>query len=129
MNHLANWIEIPVANLARAKKFYAEILNVELNDMQIGDVSYSILSVKDQFNCGALASGPSCTPSSDGVVVYLNGGDDLSKVLGRVKKAGGKVLIEKTFLSKEAGHIALFVRIPDDVNIRSDDVNNDSGRM
>ena len=108
MNHLANWIEIPAANLARAKKFYAEILNVELNDMQIGDVSYSIFSVKDQFNCGALASGSSYKPSSDGVIVYLNGGDDLSKVLGRVKKAGGKVLLEKTFLSKEAGHIALF---------------------
>jgi predicted enzyme related to lactoylglutathione lyase len=109
MNHLINWIEIPAENLARAKRFYAKILEVELNDMQIGDVSYSIFSVNDRLNCGALASGASYKPANNGVVVYLNGGDDLSKVLGRVKKAGGKVLLEKTFLSKEAGYCALFV--------------------
>jgi len=44
----------------------------------------------------------------DGAVVYLNGGKDLAKVLARVKKAGGTVLLDKTFLSKEAGHIAYF---------------------
>jgi uncharacterized protein len=74
-----------------------------------GDVSYSIFSVKDHFNCGALASGPSYKPADSGVVVYLNGSDDLSNVLGRVKKAGGKVLLEKTSLSKEAGYIGLFI--------------------
>jgi uncharacterized protein len=46
--------------------------------------------------------------SSQLVVVYLNGGDELSTVSGRVSKAGGKVLLKKTFLSKEAGHIAHF---------------------
>lgn len=30
-------------------------------------------------------------------------------MLARVSKAGGKVLLKKTFLSKEAGHIAYFV--------------------
>jgi len=38
--------------------------------------------------------------------LYLNGGKELSKVLARVNKADGKVLLEKTYLSKEAGHIA-----------------------
>ena len=47
-------------------------------------------------------------PSTQGVVVYLNGGNDLSAALGRVEKAGGKVLLKKTFLSEQAGHIALF---------------------
>ena len=52
--------------------------------------------------------GDGYVPSMQGVVVYLNGGDDLSSMLARVEKVGGKVLLKKTFLSKEAGHIAYF---------------------
>jgi predicted enzyme related to lactoylglutathione lyase len=47
-------------------------------------------------------------PRTDGVVIYLNGGNDLSTPLSRVEKAGGKVLLNKTFLSNEAGHVAYF---------------------
>jgi uncharacterized protein len=109
MNHLANWIEIPAADLARAAKFYREILQAELNEMQIGETRYAIFRTDDRFNCGTLACSAMHKPSQDGVVVYLDGGDDLSAVLARVKKAGAKVLAEKTFIAKEAGYYALFI--------------------
>ena len=41
-------------------------------------------------------------------MVYLNGVADHSVVLARVEKTGGKVLLGKTFLSEQAGHIAYF---------------------
>jgi len=109
MNHLSNWIEIPVANMKRAKKFYGELLGVASNEVQMGDNDYALFELTDRFNTGCLVKGEGYVPSMNGVVVYLNGGNDLSTVLARVGKAGGKVLLEKTFLSREAGHIAYFV--------------------
>jgi predicted enzyme related to lactoylglutathione lyase len=109
MEHLANWIEIPAVDLERAKKFYGKIFDAKLNDVKIGDTAYAIFRVVDSFNCGALACGSYYKPSQDGVLVYLNGGNDLSQVLARVETAGGKVLVEKTFLSDEAGYFGLFV--------------------
>jgi uncharacterized protein len=108
MDHLSNWIEIPVVDMKRARKFYAELLGVVLNEMPMGCNEYALFELKDRFNTGCLVKGDSYVPSMQGVVVYLNGGDDLSPVLARVEKAGGKVLLKKTFLSKEAGHIAYF---------------------
>lgn len=109
MDHLSNWIEIPVFDMERAKKFYGVLLDVDLNEIRMGENDYALLNVKDRFNTGCLVKGNGYVPSIQGVVVYLNGGDDLSSVLARVTKAGGKVLLAKTFLSQEAGHIAYFL--------------------
>ena len=109
MDHLSNWIEIPVTDMKRARKFYAELLGVVLNEMPMGGNEYALFELKDRFNTGCLVKGDGYVPSMQGVVVYLNGGDDLSSMLARVEKVGGKVLLGKTFLSKEAGHIAYFV--------------------
>lgn len=106
MDHLSNWIEIPVVDMERAKRFYRELLGVGFNEIQMGGNEYALIDVNDRFNTGCLVKGDGYVPSMQGVVVYLNGGDDLSEVLAQVKRAGGKVLLPKTFLSKEAGHIA-----------------------
>ena len=108
MDHLANWIEIPVSNMKRAVSFYGELLNLELHEMKLGPNDYALFGVTDKFNTGALVKGDGYVPSMDGAVVYLNGGDDLSKVLAKVKSAGGRVLSKKTFLSKEAGYVGYF---------------------
>ena len=108
MDHLLNWLEIPVTNMKRAITFYQELLSVDLQEMKLGENDYALFAVKNNFNTGCLAKGPGYVPRTDGVVVYLNGGDDLSKPLSQVEKAGGKILLGKTFLSEEAGHIAYF---------------------
>jgi predicted enzyme related to lactoylglutathione lyase len=108
MDHLSNWIEIPVSDMKRAKKFYGDLLAVGLNEMQMGDNVYVLFELKDRFNTGCLVKGNGYVASMQGIVVYLNGGNDLSAALGRVERAGRKVLLKKTFLSKEAGHIAYF---------------------
>ena len=105
MSKLANWIEIPVTDQERAKKFYSAVLGVEFLDMPLGEARYSIFPTQD----GALVSGNGYKPSLNGTLVYLNGGEDLSEPLARVKKAGGTILLDKTFLSKEAGYYGIFV--------------------
>jgi predicted enzyme related to lactoylglutathione lyase len=109
VEHLANWIEIPVVDLKRAKEFYGKVLNVKLTDMTVQDTAYAIFSIEDPYNCGALACGAFYKPSQEGVVVYLDGGKDLSEILARVKTAGGSVLVEKTFLANEAGYFGMFL--------------------
>jgi uncharacterized protein len=76
--------------------------------MKLGDNDYALFAIKDQFNTGCLVKGEEYVPQTDGVIVYLNGGGDLSAPLARLEKAGGKILLKKTFLSEQAGHIAYF---------------------
>lgn len=110
MEHLTNWVEIPVKDMKRAVKFYSTILGgVALNEMELGPVKYALFPSVDKYNCGALAQGEHYTPSADGVVIYLDGGKDLNQILSRVVSAGGKVVMEKTFLADEAGYIGMFL--------------------
>ena len=109
MKHLTNWVEIPVKNMKRAVKFYSDILGVTLTEMELGSVTYALFPSEDKYNCGALAQGEYYKPSADGVVIYLDGGEDLNRVLFRVAPAGGKVVMEKTFLADEAGYIGMFL--------------------
>jgi len=109
MKHLSNWVEIPVKDIVRAKAFYETLLGEKLQDMELGPVQYALFPVEDRFNCGALAKGEGYEPGAQGVTVYLDGGEDLEVRLSRVKKAGGTVIMPKTYLGKEAGHIGLFL--------------------
>jgi predicted enzyme related to lactoylglutathione lyase len=108
MQHLLNWVEIPVRDLDRATKFYSRVFLVEFQPMEFGGTAYSIFAVSDQFNAGALVKGEGYEPRADGVVIYLNGGDDLSSSLNRVESAGGAILLPKTFVSDTVGHMAFF---------------------
>lgn len=47
--------------------------------------------------------------ATDGPLVYLNGNPDLQRVLDKVEKAGGKVVVPKTQISPEYGYMAVFI--------------------
>lgn len=105
MTKLVSWVEIPVVDQQRAKAFYSTVLGAEFYDMAMGGLHYSIFPEQD----GALVRGKGYKPSQTGSLIYLNGGADLSVPLGKVTGAGGTVLLNKTFLSSEAGHIGVFL--------------------
>ncbi|MEO0470636.1 MAG: VOC family protein, partial [Bacteroidota bacterium] len=46
---------------------------------------------------------------TEGTIPYLNGGEDLSTILGRVEAAGGTVTMPKTKINDEAGFMAFFL--------------------
>ena len=109
LKNAVSWFEIPVVDFARAKKFYSTIFDFELPEHQMGPNLMGFLLSEPDGVGGAIIAGEGCSPSSEGILVYLNGGDDLNIVLNRVEKAGGRILLQKTRITDELGHYALFL--------------------
>jgi predicted enzyme related to lactoylglutathione lyase len=106
---LCVWFEIPVTDLARARKFYSDVPGIEISEgVGMGDATLGFFPMTDEWeNSGALSMGPQSVPCDNGCRVYLNGGDDLATPLARVEPAGGKIVVPKTKISEENGFIAL----------------------
>jgi predicted enzyme related to lactoylglutathione lyase len=104
-----NWLEIPVLDFDRAKKFYSAIYDFEMQDMMMGNIRMGFLLVEEGRVGGAICFGEGYEPAKTGTgpKVYLNGGEDLSVVLDRVEGAGGKVLMPKTEIDGNNGFMAM----------------------
>lgn len=109
MNNIINWFEIPAADFSRAVTFYKNILGIEINEMDIMGTKNGFFPSNGKNVSGAIVQGDDYTPSTEGTMVYLNGGDDLQNVLSKVEGAGGKVIMPKTQISPEMGYLALFI--------------------
>lgn len=108
--HALAWFEIPAADFERARRFYSTIFEYEMPVVPAGESTLGILPY-DSANGGiggAINKNPVAQPSPHGTLVYLNGGDDLAPVLGRIARAGGRIVMPKTMVSPEMGNIALF---------------------
>jgi uncharacterized protein len=109
MAELIHWFDIPVQDIERAGTFYSTILDVELTHLEAPpDFVMKWFPAASPNGGGGLIQGGGRVPSSDGTVVYFNGGDDLNTVLDRVEPAGGKVLMAKNG-SKDSGYVAFFL--------------------
>ena len=111
MANAINWFEIPATNFQRAKDFYSKIFNVEMPVQNIMDNQMAFLPAAQDGTSvgGAICSGEGYVPSATGTLPYLNGGEDLTGVLGRVNDAGGNVVLPKTKISDEIGFMAIFM--------------------
>lgn len=103
------WFEIPVEDFERARRFYSTIFAYEMPVMPMGDSTLGILPYDSATGGvgGAINKHKNAKPSPHGTLVYLNAGDDLATVLGRVTGAGGRVVMPKTMVTPEIGTIAL----------------------
>ena len=109
MANAINWFEIPADDFNRAKDFYSKVLDAELAAQEIMGTKMAFLPAEgDGAIGGAVCAGEMYKPSSEGAVIYLNGGEDLSTPLSRVEEAGGKVIMPKTRISDEIGYMAIF---------------------
>lgn len=110
MNNAVSWVEIPVTDFERAKKFYSTIYDYEMPEMNMDGTRMGFLLYDQQKGGigGAIVLGDGYVPSNQGVRVYLNGGADLNAVLNRVGGAGGKVVVEKVQITPEYGYFATF---------------------
>ena len=109
--NILNWFEISVNDMARAKKFYESVFGIKMNQQENMGMQMSFFPSADMNGkvSGALVQGPMHKPSAEGAVVYLNGNPDLSQALGNIEKAGGKILMQKTHISADVGHMAFFL--------------------
>jgi predicted enzyme related to lactoylglutathione lyase len=109
MSNALNWFEIPVSDLARAKRFYGSVLQTELREETMNGTSMAILPYEKGGVGGALIAGENFVPGTQGAIVYLDAGGDLDGAIARVEEAGGKVVLGKTLVSPEIGSIAHFL--------------------
>jgi len=109
MNSYVAIFEIPATDISRAIGFYEAILGLKIEKMDIPGMQMGILPYEDQMVTGVITLGEGYRPSSDGVTIYLNGGDNLQPILDKVEKNGGKVLVPKTAHADENGFFAIFI--------------------
>ena len=109
--NIVGWFEIPVTDIARAKKFYEGILSVTLTLNDLGLLKMALFPSEE----GPGASGSLVQfeqvykPSHDGVLIYFTSpSGDLANEEERIPGFGGKVLIPKRLISEEMGYMDLF---------------------
>ncbi|TZF83954.1 VOC family protein [Pedobacter sp. BS3] len=109
MANAITWVEIPVKDFERAKKFYETILKTKIQPIPTPRGKWGSFPFEmGEVNGGAaIVEGKGYEPSTKGSLVYLSGGQDLSKPLSRVEEAGGKIILPKTE-NGGFGFIALF---------------------
>ncbi|MFS4449542.1 VOC family protein [Maribacter sp. 2307UL18-2] len=110
MTNAISWFEIPATNYERAKSFYTALLGDVITDHHMENGKYGMFSYDQDNNGvgGGIMEMEGVKPSAEGVTIYLNGGDDLSKPLSHVEKAGGKIVMPKTDIG-ENGYMAQII--------------------
>jgi predicted enzyme related to lactoylglutathione lyase len=112
-HNVVGWFEIPVSNMARAVKFYETLFGFKLQRQTMGefDMAWFPWLQTGTGSPGSLVYSPEhYTPSDKGALVYFTAfSGDLNNELGRVEKAGGKVLRQKTLITEDIGYMALLL--------------------
>src|ERR1041384_5461743 len=107
-----SWFEIPATDLDRAQKFYETIFDIQMTPLDMPQLKMRMFPVENPMNIGgALNYAPGFyEPSATaGPLIYLNANPDVQIVLDRVEAAGGKIVVPKTEISPEYGHMAVFI--------------------
>jgi predicted enzyme related to lactoylglutathione lyase len=105
-----SWFEIPATNIDRAQKFYETILDIKLTSLNLENIRMRIFPTENPMGVGGsiCESGGFHKPSSsEGPLIYLNANPDVQLVLDKVEKAGGTILVPKTEISADFGHMAV----------------------
>ena len=112
--NILTWFEIPISDTKRAKKFYETILDIEMvvradgNDEAVFfPYNPAVIQATSGRITGVLSKTNRNNPSANGTLVYINASPDIQKVLDKVEKAGGKIIVPKTKMN--AGFIAIIL--------------------
>jgi uncharacterized protein len=103
------WFEIPVLDLPRATAFYETVLDITLSSFDVPEGGPAMMMFPQTSGIsGALCCLPGFyTPSHTGALIYLNANPDVQTALDKVVAAGGKVMVPKTLVTEEYGHMAV----------------------
>lgn len=108
-----SWFEIPTVDIDRAQKFYETIFATTLVALDVQNIKMRMFPIENQMTGigGSLVYNKEFyKPSaSEGPLIYLNGNPDVQVILDRIEAAGGKILIPKTLISPEYGHMGVFI--------------------
>lgn len=100
------WFEIPVTDMSRASRFYAQVLDKPLEKQSFGPHELMVFPYQQPGVGGCLMSYKPLQPGATGTVVYLAVSDTLNAALNRVTQAGGEVALGRTELPGDIGYYA-----------------------
>jgi predicted enzyme related to lactoylglutathione lyase len=107
-----SWFEIPTVDLSRAQQFYEAIFDISMIPLENPHLKMRMFPIEDPATGigGALTHAGFYKPSAtDGPLIYLNANPDVQRVLDRVPAAGGQIVVPKTEISPEYGHMAVIL--------------------
>ena len=105
-----SWFEIPAINFQQAVNFYNHIYGIQMETVKSQEHTIAYFPSNGGIS-GAVVAGPGSIPHEYGPLIYLNGGNDLNDILGKVEEAGGRVVMPKTLINEESGYFAIFIDI------------------
>ncbi len=106
---IVNWLEIPVRNMSRARKFYESVFEFTLIDMEVAGESYPCFPNKNgEGFSGALVQYDFIAPGNKGPLVYLHAYDGVERMIEKVLFAGGKVIKASEEIAPGFGYQAIF---------------------
>ncbi len=107
-----SWFEIPTKDLSRAQMFYEAIFDIKMVPFDTPQIKMRMFPLETPMGVGGslVYNEQFYKPSaSDGPLVYLNANPDVQLILNKIEAAGGKILVPKTMISPEFGHMAMFL--------------------
>lgn len=105
------WVEIPVADLDRAEKFYKDYFGFACQrqpEMAGHTMSWLPMDMESYGSAATLMHGPAYTPSHEGPVLYFTapGGGSVSAGVAKAEELGIKV-IKPTYSIGDHGFVAV----------------------
>ncbi|WP_298439242.1 VOC family protein [uncultured Ferrimonas sp.] len=87
----AVWFDIPVADLDRAAAFYAAVLNINVEVLQLDSGHFAVLE-HGEGNGGCLVPNEAEISATAGVMLYLNVDGRLRDAIAQVTLHGGHIV-------------------------------------
>ena len=103
------WADIPVADMDRARKFYAAVLEAEVPLMDGANGDVALLPMEPGDMSGDLVKSDSRTPGAPGVTIYLDSKGDPEGMIERAVAAGGQIGTPVTDMGEMVGSIGFFI--------------------
>lgn len=103
------WFELPVVDMARAKKFYGAAFDFELQDAPFGDGEMAFFPMERGGSgaAGALIRHSEYSPAPNGTLIYFSV-PDVVAMGAKVRQAGGTVCVDNMAIG-EYGFISIFL--------------------
>ncbi len=93
--NILGWVDIPVANLKRAIKFYSAVLGAKVTHRKMAGFEFGLLPYYQSKVSGCLVKIKDNKPSKNGPMIYLSVGPHHDRAEKAVLKNRGKILLKK----------------------------------
>lgn len=112
MQNASTWFEIPVRDLAAARRFYETLLGRPMHGAEdVGGENMAVFAHDKPGAGGCLVQREGHRAVQGGTVVYLDSAPSVQAALDRAQAAGGRVATPRTLIAPGIGYFAHVVDV------------------